>query len=317
MRILVTGGAGFLGSSIIPLLVSAGHEVSATIHSRDPEPKVEGVKYLECDLTCRAGWDAALLQSPEVVYGCAGKTGGSGLDPLHFVTDNALMALHMYRTCSERGVKRIIYMSSTTGYPEFAEDSRRTMYEDDYFYGEPYPAYFNPGHTKRYIERLGQMWAHRLDSVFIRVAGVYGPGSDFDPKSAHVIEATIRKVAERQDPITVWGDGTAWRDAIHIDDFARAAVKCLEAPAGAYNLAFGFGMTVNDMVHTLIRHVNITRVVAGANYAPKILHDLSKPQMIGRRALDCNKAWKTLDWNAHTSMENGICSVLDWYEATR
>lgn len=312
MKILVCGGAGFLGSAIVRALVKEGHEVRATMHSKDPV-KVEGVKYMECDLTTRVGWGAVLDWRPEVVYGCAGKTGGSGLDPLHFVTDNALMALQMYRSCAEFGVKRIIYMSSTTGYP----DSGEPMKEDDYFTGEPHPAYFNPGHTKRFIERLGQMWGHKLESVFIRVAGVYGPGSDFDPQSAHVIEATIRKVAERQDPITVWGDGTAWRDAIHIDDLARAAVKCLEAPAGAYNLAFGFGMTVNKMISTLIKYVNLSRVVVGANYAPKIVYDITKPQMIQARVLDCNKAWKTLDWNAHTSMEEGICRTLDWYEATR
>lgn len=320
-RILVTGGAGFLGASIIPLLVAQGHEVSATVFSRDAEPKVEGVIYRECDLTCRAGWDAALLSFPEVVYNCAGKTGGSGLDPLHFVTDNALIALHMYRGCAEHGVKRIVQMSSTTGYP----DSGQPMKEDDYFIGDPHPAYFNPGHTKRFIERLGAMWAHRLESVFIRVAGVYGPGSDFDPQSSHVIEATIRKVAERQDPITVWGDGSAWRDAIHIDDFARAAVKCLAAPAGAYNLAFGFGMSVNEMVATLIQHVNQRHIIysggaiiqaqAAKTYAPKIIHDMSKPAMIPVRKLDCNKAWKELDWNAHTSMAEGLRKTLDWYEA--
>lgn len=302
MKILVTGGAGFIGSALVRSLVS-GHEVSATIHSRDPDPKISDVRYIESDLTCRAGWDAALYHQPEVVYACAGKTGGSGLDPLHFVTDNALMGLHMYRSCADAGVKRVVYLSSSTGYPEREEPVR----EDCYFHGEPHPAYFNPGNTKRFIERLGQMWAHKLETVAVRVAGVYGPGSDFDLTSAHVIEATIRKIAERHDPLIVWGDGNAVRDAVFIDDFVRGLVMCLDWPAGAYNFATGHPMSVNNMLHLLLAH---------SGHECRVERDLSKPQMIAARLLNCEKA-KAFGWEPKTMMPAGLKATYDWYKNAR
>jgi GDP-L-fucose synthase len=230
---------------------------------------------------------------------CAGKTGGSGLDPLHFVTDNALMALQMYRSCVEHGVKRIVYLSSTTGYPDWPIPVKET----DYFEGELHPAYFNPGHTKRFIERLGAMWAAKIETVFVRVAGVYGAGSDFDPRTSHVIEATVRKVVERQDPLVIWGDGEAVRDALYIDDLVNALLKCAEWPAGAYNFGTGVGMSVNAMVDNLCGY---------AGCSPRIVHDLTKPKMIGIRALDCNKAW-SLGWHAKVSMAEGLRITYDKY----
>lgn len=301
MKILVCGGAGFIGAPLTAQLAQAGHEVRATMHTKEPV-RVPGVKYCEVDLTARGEWARIMIDwRPDVVYMVAGKTGGSGLDPLHFVTDNALMALHLYRACAEFGVKRIVYLSSTTGYP----DSLEPMREEDYFYGEPHPAYFNPGHTKRFIERLGAMWAHKVETVVVRVAGVYGPGSDFDLKSAHVIEATIRKIAERHDPLIVWGDGNAVRDAVYIADFVDALFRCKDWPAGAYNFATGHGMSVNNILHLLLAH---------SGHECRIERDLSKPEMIRARVLNWSRA-EAFGWAPHTMMPAGIKRTYDWYRS--
>lgn len=288
MKTLICGASGFIGGALALNLSGAVDVSMGRAHA---------------DLTTAEGWKTALENKPELVYMCAGKTGGSGLDPLHFVTDNALMALHMYRECEAAGVKRIVYLSSTTGYPEFAEDGRERMFEDDYFAGEPHPAYFNPGHTKRFIERLGAMWAHKIETVFIRVGGVYGPGADFDPQSSHVIEATIRKVAEKQDPIILWGDGSNERDALYIDDLVDALVRSLAWQAGAYNLGTGLTMSVNSMLHTLLAH---------SGHQCRVERDLSKPAMIQARKLDMNKAWAT-GWHARTMMPQGIVKTYEWF----
>lgn len=302
MKILVCGGTGFIGSALTRNLQTRGHEVTATMNSRDPDPKVEGVKYTEADLTVRGTWNTALgCAQPEVVYMCAGKTGGSGLDPLHFVTDNALMALNMFRSCAEFGVRKIIAMSSTTGY----RDTGIPMAEEDYFNGEPHPAYFNPGHTRRFIERLAEMWAHKLETVFVRCAGGYGPGDDFDPTSSHVIAATVRKVAERQDPFKVWGNGENVREGVYIDDLVDALYRCLYAPAGAYNIGLGKGLSVNQIIALLCQ---------SANFSPRIEYDFTKPQMLGTRLLDCAKAKKILGWEPTVSMAEGLRRTLFWYE---
>ena len=293
MRTLICGASGFIGGALdmkFPSLLREGDKYTCVDHAF-------------ADLTTSEGWTRALDFSggADIVYMCAGKTGGSGLDPLHFVTDNVLMAAHMYRACAEAGVKRIVYLSSTTGYP----DTDVPCKEEDYFAGELHPAYFNPGHTKRFIERLGAMWAHKVETVFVRVGGVYGPGGDFDPQSSHVIEATIRKVAERQDPITVWGTGLNVRDALYIDDLVDALIRCAKWPAGAYNFATGEPMSVNDILHTLLAH---------ADHQPRIERDLSKPEMLRARLLNCDKAHK-LGWKAKVPMREGIIRTYEWFMA--
>lgn len=299
MKILVCGGAGFIGQPLVRALVAEGHEVTATLHSKDPQP-VEGVKYTEADLAARGCWRTAIeCAEPELIYMAAGKTGGSGLVPLHFVTDNAVMHLHLFRAAREFGVRRVIAMSSTTGYPE----SFLPMREQDYFHGEPHAAYFNPGHTRRFIERLASMYPE-LETVFVRCAGAYGPGDDFEPRSSHVIAATVRKVAERQDPLTVWGDGKAVREGTYIDDLVRALTLCMNAPAGAYNVGPGHALSVKQMLGILLGH---------AGHDPIIRHDLSKPAMLAARRLDATKARKVLNWSAAVSMEVGLCNTLDWY----
>lgn len=298
MRVLVCG-TGFIGTHLARALVAAGHHVVSTVNNHEPEPRVEGVKYTDADLTVRGSWTTALAcAKPEIVYMVAGKTGGSGLDPLHFVTDNALIALNMFRSCAEFGVKRIVAMSSTTGYPAYLHP----VAEDVYFHGEPYPAYFNPGHTRRFIERLAAMYP-QIRTTFIRCAGAFGPGDDFDPVSSHVIGATVRKVAERHDPIVIWGDGLAVRDGTYIDDLVRAIMLCEEAPAPAYNIGHGRGMSVRAIVDTLCE---------AAGYSPRIEYDLTKPKMIPARILNCSRA-NDLGWIPLVGMEDGLRITLDWY----
>jgi GDP-L-fucose synthase len=283
---VVLGSNGFIGKALRRKL--AGGNVRSVGHS-----------YF--DLTYLYDCQRA-VEGRELVYMCAGVTGGSGLilsDPLSLVTPNVLMHLHLFDACKEAGVKKVVCLSSTTGYP----DTDLPMAEDDYFSGEPHPAYFNPGHARRFIERLGAMYPE-LNIVFLRPSVVYGPGDNYDLETCHMIPALVRKVAERQNPITIWGDGSNWRDAVYIDDMVRALVLAADAPPGAYNIASGEGATVTKMLQMLLH---------ATNYFPQIEYDASKPSMLKRRVLVTDKAHNVLKWDAQVGLEKGLYRTLDWY----
>jgi GDP-L-fucose synthase len=302
MKIFVAGGCGFIGRPLTSSLMTAGHEVTATFfHRYDPVP---GVGYKMADHTDE--WFNDYVAGHEVVYICAGVTGGAGaikLDPMSFVTPNLLIHLNLFEACKRFGVKRVVVLSSTTGYPNSSDE----MKEEDYFNGEPHPAYFNPAHTRRFIERMGAM--HGLDIVWIRPSVVYGHGDSFDLEKCHVIPALVRKVAERHNPLTVWGLGTDIRSAVYIDDMVEALVMAATCPAGAYNISGPDAMSVNDMLATLIS--------LQPDYSPVIDYDLTKPSMIPVRLLNIDRARDVMGWTPKTMMRDGLKKTLDWYRNAR
>lgn len=285
-RVLVCGAKGFIGHAIVRQLGTTEAEIYATDHE-------------DFDLTTVEGWNRALIGAePEIVFMCAAVTGGVGMAPLDLVTDNVLMHAHMFRSCVEHGVKRIVMMSSTTGYPDL---DGWPLPEDLYFDGDVHPAYQHAGHTRRFIERMAEMYADKIEVVRVRVSNAYGPGDNYDPITSHVIAASIRKVAERQDPITIWGDGSEYRDALHIEDVARGIVMAAEWPAGAYNFASGEEMSVTDIC------LHLAQV---ACYDAAFQFDTSHLPGLRRRVLDCAKA-HTLGWKPTIAMREGLKSTLE------
>ena len=241
------------------------------------------------------------LTGVEVVYLCAGRTGGVGRmasDPLSFVYPNVRIHMNVFEAAVKAGVRRVVCVGSTTGYP----NTNLPVHEEDYLIGELHPAYFVPGNAHRFIKRLAMM--HKdLETVFFRPSNVYGPGNNFDPKNSHVIEATVRKVAEKQDPFVIWGTGQEVRDAIYIDDLAEAIALGADCPPGDYNVGSGQEMSVNEIVYTLFRH---------ADHHPHITHDLSKPTAIPARRVDCTKL-KSLGWAPKVGMAEGLKRTYDSY----
>lgn len=293
-NVAVAGATGFIGRHLVRALDVTDDVVAVSA------PR------FQADLR---GVEAAsnLVYGAQLVYLCAGVTTGSGAAGAggrNLVADNVRIALSLFEACAKAGVKKIISMSSTTGYPD-----RDNLSEDEFFEGEVHPAYEHVGESKRFIERVGAMYPE-VEVTFIRCAGCYGPGADFNPATSHVIEATIRKISEGQNPLVVWGDGEDERDAVYIDDLVKALILAADAPPGAYNIACGRGMTVNQMLRVLMYH--------NPAYDPevtKIEHDLTKPKMIRTRKLDTTRAREILGWKPTVSMPEGLVKTYDWYHA--
>jgi GDP-L-fucose synthase len=278
-------GLGFIGSAVAKRLPEARHVATSS-------------KRLDQD----ASW--LDLTGVDTVYLCAGRTGGVGrmrADPMSFVYPNVKIHMNVFEECAKQGVKRVVCVGSTTGYPNTSE----AVTEDQYLIGDLHPAYEVPGNAHRFIKRLTNI--QPFETVFFRPSNVYGPGNSFDPQNSHVIEATVRKVVERQDPFVIWGTGKEVRDAIYIDDLAEAIALGKTCPPGDYNVGSGQEMDVNTIAEVLMEH---------ANHHPEIEHDLSKPTAIPARRVDCTKL-KSLGWEPKVTMEEGLKKTFDWYQSHR
>jgi len=241
------------------------------------------------------------LEGVETLYLCAGRTGGVGRmssDPMSFVYPNVRIHMNVFEACVKAGVKRVVCVGSTTGYPNTSE----AVTEDQYLEGKLHPAYEIPGSAHRFIKRLAS-W-QPFETVFFRPSNVYGPGNNFDPKLSHVIEASVRKVFEKQDPFVIWGSGAETRDAIYIEDLAEAISYGETCPPGDYNVGSGEEMSVNEIVITLNAH---------ARHYPEIVYDRTKPTAIPARRVDCTKL-KALGWTPKVSMKKGLERTYDWFQ---
>lgn len=290
MTTTILGAGGFIGGALYRRLRHdaklgiAAPTCSSTSNNLDRDPR----------------WLEHHLHEGDTVYLCAGQTGGVGkmaVDPLSFLLPNVRIHMNVFELCAKHHVKRVICVQSTTGYADSPEPMREEQYHD----GPLHPAYYIPGTAHRFIEKISHSFP--FETLFFRPSNVYGPGNDFSPDKSHVIEATVRKVAEEQNPFIIWGDGSQLRDAVYIDDLVDALILGAKWPAGAYNVASGEEMDVTTIANTLCDH---------AGFSPEFQFDITKPQAIPARRLDITKA-KMLGWWPKVRMKDGLARCYDWY----
>lgn len=290
-KIVVLGSMGFIGSALYERLCAKGMPALPIACSST------GMR-LDTD----ASWLVPALTGADTVYLAAGRTGGVGRmarDPLSFVLPNVRIQMNVMQACVAAGVRRLVTGQSITGYP----DTHIPVCEEDYGRGELHPAYFVPGNTWRFVDKLAAMFK-ALEVVFVRPSNVYGPRNDFDPETSHVIEATVRKVYERHNPFVIWGSGEEKRDPTYIDDLAEALTLCTDCPPGAYNIGTGQSVSVREMVQLLLVHTD---------FEPRIQYDETKPTAIPTRYLDCSKARNVLGWKPKVSIREGLARTYDFY----
>lgn len=310
--ILVTGASGFIGGAVAQRLANDGHRVRAHRNQRAPTFEHPAVSWVQADLTVPdAG--AALTRGVDGVVHCAANTAGAAVmtkTPLAHVNPNVFMNAGLLSAAHENGVRRFLFVSSGAAYPDLGD---RPLAEDDMFVGDPPDVYFPVGWMKRYSEVLCRTYAEKIapamPTVIVRPSNVYGPGDKFDFGKSHVTAALIRRVIERHDPMTVWGDGRDERDLIFIDDLVDGLVAAFMHPAPHLTVNIASGTTVS------VRGILETAMTIDDFDDATVTYDESKPRTIRARRFSTERAANMLGFQASTPLAEGIARTIDWYRA--
>jgi len=303
-RIMVTGGAGFLGSFIVEKLRQ--RECQSIF-----VPKIE-----EYNLTKEADIIRALKDSKaEIVIHLAAVVGGIGANrenPGKFFYENAIMGIQLMEQARLLGVEKFVALGTICCYPKFTPVPFK---EDDLWMGYPEETNAPYGLAKKML--LVQSQAYRqqygFNSIFLMPVNLYGPRDNFDPRSSHVIPALIKKcvdaVKNGEKEIVVWGTGGASREFLYVEDAAEAIILASEKfnKPDPVNIGAGFEIKIRDLVDLIVRLTG---------FKGAIVWDKTKPDGQPRRMLDTSRALKEFDFKARTSFDDGLKKTIEWYRGT-
>ena len=304
-NILVTGASGLIGSNLIQRLKDIPDvNLRITCHKKVLGSFFE-FETIRTDLLDQTACDVITLDT-DIVFHCAANSSGAATQiesPLSLIRDNLLMNLNILEACQKNGVKKIIWLASTTGYPE----GDHPMREEEMFIGDPYSKYFAVGWMKRYTEKLCQAYVtyNPMTCIILRPTNVYGPNDKIDPKRSHVIASLIRKTIECQTPIEIWGTGMDIRDVLYVDDMIDAMILAAEKIDGFHQINIGYGKSF-----TILEFLRMIQTVSGQFLPHKLIP--TGPQMIPVRRVDISKAKDVLDWSPKIDIMEGIQRTYNW-----
>lgn len=311
-RFLVAGGTGFLGGAIARRLLDQGAQVRATHFSREPAFQHSNLQWLRVDLREEADCVAA-VQGVNDVFNCAASTSGAAdirATPLIHVTHNVVLNARLLDAAYREKIRRFVFLSSAAVYPPRGD---HPLKEDEMLLGEPADVYYPAGWMKRYAEILCRMYAEKLEppmsTLVIRPSNVYGPGDKFDWQRSHVTAALVRRVAERQNPIVIWGTGDDVRDLIYVDDFVCGVLAAFAADAQflTVNIGGGRGYSVKDILRTALTVDSFSDA--------EVQFDVLRPQTVEKLLVDVSLAHNDLGFAATTPLEEGLRRTIEWLRA--
>jgi len=303
---VVTGGTGMIGREVVRILADAGAQVrSVSLDKIDLVHK--NVEQVYGDLTdfnlCKE-----LTKNTDWVFHVAGIKGSievTKTKPASFLVPLLMMNTNMLEAARINGCERVVYTSSIGAY-----SSAEVFIEDEHDESNP-PMDMFPGWAKRIAEMQCQAYKMQYDLdnfAVVRPCNVYGPGDNFDPKNAMVIPTLLWRIAQKEDPVLIWGDGSAVRDFAYSTDCAEGVIQALyHGTRGSFvNLGSGIGVSIKELVETMASFLDF-------NYE----FDTSKPSGFPRRVMDITRAKEWVGYNPTTSLRDGLESTWNWFQANQ
>ena len=300
-RVLVTGGAGFLGGQVMAELKAAGAADVSSLRSRD------------VDLTDGPATRRLFEKTrPDLVFHLAAKVGGIGANQRHpgtFFRDNLAMGFNVLEEARRAGTAKVVVAGTICAYPKFAPVPFR---EDDLWNGYPEETNAPYGVAKKALLVMAQSYRQEFGSNFVMLfpVNLYGPRDNFDLETSHVIPAMIRKFVTAQatgaNEVVLWGDGSPTREFLYVDDAARALVLAALRYDGAdpVNVGAGFEISMRALAASIADKVG---------YRGSIVWDTARPNGQPRRMLDVTRAKERFGFEARVGFDEGLERTISWY----
>ena len=207
--------------------------------------------------------------------------------------------------CAKEGVKKFLDLNSSTGYP----DIREPLTEDMFWVDEPYKSYYGYGWMRRYREKLMEHVSKfsGLEIALARCTAIFGPNDNFNLKTCHVVPALIKRVLNDENPFIVWGSPDVVRDFLYVKDVVNGGLLILEKGESMrpYNLGYGSGITIGEIVDTILKVTGKT---------PEVQWDETKPTTIPFRAVSVERIKNELGFKPIYTFEQGIEETINWYK---